>query len=54
MSRNRFSTLAEVVEFLTHRKRLWLLPILIVLLVISSFIVMTEGSAVLPLIYALF
>ncbi len=54
MSKFRFSTVMEVLEFLNHTRKWWLLPILIVLAGVSLFIVMTEGSAVLPFIYALF
>ena len=44
----------EFWEFLKHRKRYWLLPIIIVLLLMSALIVFTESSAIAPFIYALF
>lgn len=50
----RQSTISEFWEFLRVRKRYWLLPILIVLGLLSSLIVFTEGSALAPFIYALF
>lgn len=48
------SIIVEFWEFLKFRKRYWLLPIVLVLLMIGALIVFTEGSAVAPFIYALF
>ena len=44
----------ELLEFLKVRKRYWLLPIIIVLLLFGGLIVFTETSAIAPFIYALF
>jgi len=48
------SIITEFWEFLRFRKRFWLLPILIVLLMFGALIVFTESSALAPFIYALF
>lgn len=48
------SIVSEFWEFLKHRKRYWLAPIVIVLLLLGALIVFTESSAVAPFIYALF
>jgi len=40
--------------FMKVRKKYWLAPIIIVLLLIGALIVMTQGSAVAPFIYTLF
>ena len=40
--------------FLRMRKKFWLAPILIVLVLLSVLIVATAGSALAPFIYALF
>ncbi|HLO89866.1 MAG: DUF5989 family protein [Chloroflexota bacterium] len=40
--------------FLKIRKKFWLLPIIIVLLLFGVLIVMTSGSAIAPFIYTLF
>ncbi len=48
------STLAELWEFLLTRKRLWLAPIVLVLVLMGALILFTEGSSVAPFIYALF
>jgi hypothetical protein len=44
----------EFWEFLRIRKRFWLLPIVLMLLLFGGAVVFTEGSAIAPLIYALF
>ena len=48
------STVGEFWEFLKFRKRYWLLPIVLMLLLFGALIVFTESSAVAPFIYALF
>lgn len=40
--------------FLRERKKWWLLPIILVLLLIGCLLVMTSGSALAPFIYTLF
>ena len=46
--------LAELWAFMKVRKKFWLAPIVIVLLLLGSLIVLTEGSAVAPFVYTLF
>jgi hypothetical protein len=48
------SIIVEFWEFLKVRKRYWLMPIVIVLLLFGALIVFTESSAIAPFIYALF
>lgn len=48
------SIVTEFWEFLKVRKRYWLFPIVLVLLLFGALIVFTESSAVAPFIYALF
>lgn len=48
------SFLVELWAFMRERKKFWLLPILIVMLVFGALIVLTQGSAVAPFIYTLF
>lgn len=48
------SLIKEFWEFVKIRKRYWLLPIVIVMLLFSALIVFTESSTILPFIYALF
>ena len=40
--------------FLQERKKFWLLPIILVLLLFGILIVFTSGSAIAPFIYTLF
>jgi len=46
--------LREFWGFMTVRKKFWLLPIIIILVLLGALIVFTESSAVAPFIYALF
>lgn len=48
------SLITEFWEFLKFRKRFWLLPIVILLLLFGTIIVFTESSVIAPFIYALF
>ena len=44
----------DLLGFLVERKKLWMAPVILVLLLFGSLIVLTEGSAVAPFIYTLF
>ena len=44
----------EFWEFLKIRKKYWLLPIIIVLVVFGGLIVLSQGSVFAPFIYTLF
>jgi drug/metabolite transporter superfamily protein YnfA len=46
--------LVELWQFLRTRKKLWLLPITIVMLVLGGLLILAQGSAVAPFIYTLF
>jgi len=46
--------ISELWGFMKMRKKFWLLPIIIVLVLLGALIVFTESSAVAPFIYALF
>lgn len=48
------SFLIELWAFMRARKKYWLLPILILMLLLGVLVVMVEGSAVAPFIYTLF
>jgi hypothetical protein len=46
--------LLEIIDFMRTRKKYWLAPIIVVLLLFGGLIVLTQGSAVAPFIYTLF
>ena len=46
--------IVDLWEFLKVRKKFWLAPIILVLLLLGALIVLSEGSAVAPFIYTLF
>jgi hypothetical protein len=47
-------TFAELARFLLARKKFWLWPIVLVLVLFAGLMVLTQGSAVAPFIYTLF
>ena len=46
--------LKEFYEFLKERKKYWLIPIIIILVLFGGLIVLSQGSAVAPFIYTIF
>ena len=48
------SFLVEFFQFLRARKKYWLLPVILMLLVFGGLIVLTKGSVVAPFVYTLF
>ncbi len=46
--------LIEFWNFLVIRKKYWLLPIIIVLLIFGGLILLTQGTALAPFIYTVF
>jgi Family of unknown function (DUF5989) len=48
------SFVAELWEFLRMRKKFWLMPIVIIMLIFGGLVILTKGSAVAPFIYTLF
>jgi len=48
------SLLYELWLFMRVRKKFWLLPILVMMVVFGGLVVLAKGSAVAPFIYAIF
>jgi len=46
--------LKDLWGFMKERKKFWLAPIIIIMLLLGSLVVLTQGSAVAPFIYTLF
>jgi hypothetical protein len=46
--------LSELWAFMRERKKFWLLPIIIVMVLFGGLLVLAQGSAVAPFIYTLF
>jgi len=51
---SKASTIMEFWTFLSKRKRYWLAPILVILLLLSFLIIFAQSSSVAPFIYTLF
>jgi hypothetical protein len=48
------SVIGDFWGFLKERKKWWLLPMILVLLLFGALIVLTSGSAIAPFVYTLF
>ena len=44
----------EYWAFLRVRKKLWLAPIIVIMVVLGGLIILTEGTVVAPFVYTLF
>ena len=50
----KLSTLKEFWDFLRVRKKFWLIPIVVFLVLLGALIILTESTALAPFIYVLF
>lgn len=48
------SLIKELWAFMRIRKKFWLLPIMIMMLLLGGLVVITQGSAIAPFIYTIF
>jgi hypothetical protein len=48
------SFLLELWEFMRERKKFWLMPLVVLMLVFGGLVVLTKGSAIAPFIYTIF
>jgi len=48
------SLLRELWLYMRERKKLWLLPIILVMLLLSGLLLLAEGTALAPFIYTIF
>jgi drug/metabolite transporter superfamily protein YnfA len=48
------SLLVELWQFLRERKKIWLLPVVLLMLLLGALLVLAQGSAVAPFIYTIF
>ena len=51
---SKLRIVAEYLEFLRTGKKWWILPIAVLLVLLGALLVLTQGSALAPFIYALF
>ena len=50
----KYSIVRELWDFMRVRKKWWLGPIIVVLLLLGTLLVLTQGTALAPFIYTLF
>ena len=51
---NMIELLKELFIFLKERKKLWLAPIIVVMIILGGLLIMAQGSVIAPFIYTLF
>jgi hypothetical protein len=51
---NRLAIIREFLEFLRERKRWWIAPIVIFLVLLGGLLIFAQGSALAPFIYSFF
>lgn len=51
---SRFSIIKEFFDFLRERKKWWIAPIVVFLLLLGGILIFAKGSALAPFIYSLF
>ncbi len=51
---SKLGIIKELWGFLKVRKKFWLLPIILVMVILGLLVLLSEGSAVTPFIYTLF
>jgi len=49
-----WGVLGELWAFMKERKKLWLLPIIVILVLVGGLLVFAQGSALAPFIYTIF
>ena len=48
------SILAELWDFMKTRKKFWLMPIVLLMLLLGALLIFAQGSVIAPFIYTLF
>jgi len=46
--------LRDLWHYMRERKKIWLIPLIVILLILGTIIVLSSGSAIAPFIYTLF
>ncbi|MFI4937117.1 MAG: DUF5989 family protein [Candidatus Berkiellales bacterium] len=49
-----FDLIVDLWQFMRIRKKLWLAPVIMLLVLLGALIVLTQGSVIAPFIYTLF
>ncbi len=44
----------ELFRFISNRKKYWIVPILLILLIVGGLIVITQGTSIAPFVYTIF
>lgn len=48
------SFILELIAFMRARKKIWLIPIIIMFILVGGLVTFTQGTAIAPFVYTLF
>ena len=48
------SIIAELWQFMRARKKFWIAPLLVLIVLLGGLVLLTEGTAIAPFIYTIF
>ena len=48
------NVLRELIAFMVENKKLWMLPVVFIMLALGGLMILAKGSALAPLIYTIF
>jgi len=48
------SFVQEIWSFMRVRKKFWLMPIMLMMMLVGGLVILTQGSAIAPFIYTIF
>jgi len=51
---NQFGMVGEILAYMQERKKWWLAPVILVMLLIGALLIFAQGSALAPFIYTIF
>ena len=44
----------ELLRFVYNRKKYWIVPVLLILLIVGGLLVITQGTSIAPFVYTIF
>lgn len=50
----RLKTIKHLLRFMLDRKRFWLLPVLLIVMLLGALLIFTQGTVLAPFVYTLF
>ena len=54
MANNNYSLVSSLWAFMKERKKFWLVPVIVVMVIVGAVLVFAQGSVLAPFIYTIF